>query len=66
MGYRIRECRKARRMSQSELARLSGVSRSIISGLETGRTSVTTTSTILKIANALNVTVEELFYSASV
>ena len=34
MGYRIRECRKEKNMSQCELAEKSGVSRTIISGLE--------------------------------
>jgi len=52
----------SRGISQSELSEKSGVSRSIINGLETGRTSVTKTDTLLKIARALNVTVDELFF----
>lgn len=62
MGYRIKEVRVSRGISQSELSEKSGVSRSIINGLETGRTSVTKTDTLLKIARALNVTVDELFF----
>ncbi|WPJ90955.1 helix-turn-helix transcriptional regulator [Facklamia hominis] len=36
-SYRIKEFREAQKMTQSELAEKSGVSRSIISELETGR-----------------------------
>ena len=53
MGYRIRECRKEKNMSQCELAEKSGVSRTIISGLENGTITTTTTDTLLKIAKAL-------------
>ena len=66
MGYGIREVRMSRGISQSELSEKSGVSRSIINGLETGRTSVTKTDTLLKIAHALNVTVDELFFADNV
>ena len=48
-------------MSQSELAIKSGVSRTIISGLETGKTIVTTTDTLIKIASALEKQVGEIF-----
>lgn len=53
MQYRIKEFRKELNMSQDELARKSGVSRTIISGLESGTISVTTTETLLKIAGCL-------------
>ena len=36
-SYRIKEFREVQKMTQSELAEKSGVSRSIISELETGR-----------------------------
>ncbi len=48
-------------MTQDELSKKSGVSRSIISSLESGKTTVTTTDTLLKIANALNKKVSEIF-----
>ena len=63
MGFRIGECRKEQGMSQQELAERSGVSRSIVSGLESGRITVTSTGTLLKIANALGVDVSDIFFS---
>lgn len=62
MGYKIKEMREKKEMSQKKLSELSGVSRSIISGLESGRVTVTTTTTLLKIAKTLGVTVDEIFY----
>lgn len=61
MGYKIKEMREKKEMSQEKLSEVSGVSRSIISGLESGRVTVTTTTTLLKIAKALGVTVDEIF-----
>ena len=62
VGYRIKECREEIKMSQAELSRKSGVSRTIISGLESGTITVTTTDTLLKIANALNRKVCDIFF----
>lgn len=61
MGYRIRENRERRGLTQSELAIKSGVSRMTISALENGSERVTTTKTLMKIATALEVTIDELF-----
>ena len=44
MGYKIKEAREQLQMSQEKLAQKSGVSRTIISGLESG----TITTTIRK------------------
>ena len=62
MGYKIRECREEMGISQDELSRRSKVSRTIISGLESGTIKVTTTDTLLKIAKALNKKVSEIFF----
>lgn len=62
MGYKIRECRKEMKMSQGELSKKSKVSRTIISGLENGTITTTTTDTLLKIAGALNKKVTEIFF----
>lgn len=59
--YKVKECREERGISQSELALKSGVSRTIISGLESGKTIVTTTETLTKIARALNKNVSDIF-----
>ena len=62
MGYKIKEFRNEIKMSQDELAKKSGVSRTIISGLESGTITTTTTDTLLKIAKALNRKVAEIFF----
>lgn len=64
--YRIKEYRDELKMSQEELARKSGVSRTIISGLETGTISVTTTKTLLAIAEALGKNVSDIFFADDV
>lgn len=62
MRYRIKEYREELKMSQVELAEKSKVSRTIISGLESGTITVTTTDTLLKIAKALNKKVSQIFF----
>ena len=62
MGYKIKEIREAAGMTQQQLSERSGISRSIINGLETGRTKTTTTATLRKIAIALNKKVADIFF----
>lgn len=62
MGYKIKEARFSMNLSQRELSKKSGVSRTIISGLESGRITITTTKTLQKIAKALNKTIAEIFF----
>ncbi len=62
MGYKVKQCREEAKMSQEELSRRSGVSRTIISGLESGAIHVTTTETLLKIARALDKKVSDIFF----
>ena len=61
MGYKIKECREEAHITQDELARRAKVSRAIISGLESGRTTITTTDTLRKIADALGKKVSDIF-----
>ena len=61
MPYKIKEARKEMGLSQSELAKASGISRQTICGLETGSITVTTTETLIKIAAALNKKVSDIF-----
>ena len=63
MGYKIKEIREEIGMTQAELSTKSGVSRTIINGLETGRTTTTTTDTLKKIAAALDKKVSEIFFN---
>lgn len=61
MGYKIREVREAKGMTQAELARISGISRVTISALENGVVRNTTSKTLLKLAEALETTVDHIF-----
>lgn len=61
MGYMIRQARQERNMSQEELAAKSGVSRATISALENGTERYVLTGTLIKLANALNTTIDKLF-----
>ena len=58
MGYRIKEVREAKKMTQEELAEKSGVSRGTISALENG---AVRTKTLVNIARALEVSVDQIF-----
>lgn len=66
MGYRIKEAREKKKMTQEELAEKSGISRATISALENGTMRATSTKTLLKLAEALGTTVESIFFSESV
>lgn len=59
---KIKEMRTKKKMTQEELSTKSGVSRTIIWALESGKQEVTTTSTLKKIAAALNASVSEIFF----
>ncbi len=61
MGYRSREIRESKGISQTELSEKSGVARATIWKLETDENAVTMTTTLQKIANALGVSVDEIF-----
>lgn len=62
MGYKIKECREEIGISQEELARKAKISRTTLSGLESGAIKTTTTETLLKIAEALNKKVADIFF----
>ena len=66
MGYKIKEIREAKKMTQEELAEKSGVSRGTISALENGIERNTTSKTLLRLALALNTTVDSIFFTESV
>ena len=61
MQFIIKEVREKKNMSQDDLAKKSGVSRAIISNLETGKAGTTTTSTLEKLAAALGEPVSKIF-----
>ena len=66
MGYKIKECREALNMTQECLCEKAGISRGTLCALESGKSKTTTTKTLLKIAKALNKTVDEIFFDCSV
>ena len=66
MGYKIKELREAMKMTQEELAEKSGVSRGTISALENGIDRTTTSKTLVKRAQALDTTVDRIFFTKGV
>ena len=64
VNYRVKERRQQINMTREELAEQSGVSRMLISGLESGRITVTTTGTLVKIAGALKCDVSDIFFTS--
>ena len=61
--FRIREIRERVGITQEEKKKKSGVSRATIWALECGENKVTTTKTLLNLANALGVQMDDLFFS---
>ena len=61
MNYRIKEVREMNGITQERLSEISGVSRKIISDLETGKRTNTSVGTLLRISSALGVSLEYLF-----
>lgn len=66
MGYRVREVREQVGMTQEELSAKSGVSRGTICALEKNQERNTTSKTLRRIAEALGVSVDQLFFATSV
>lgn len=60
-AYKIKYLREEQGMTQQELSKKSGVSRTIISELESGKRSVTRTDTLLKISKALKHPIKDIF-----
>lgn len=66
MGYRIKERREELGLTQEELADKSKISRGTISALENGTMRNTTVHTLLILAEALDTTVDKIFFAESV
>lgn len=62
MKNKLKEIREELEISQEELSKKSGVSRTTISELETGKTNVITNVTLEKLANALDRKVTDIFF----
>ena len=61
MNNRIQEIRTTLELSQEELAKVSGVSRTVISQLESGTRKTITSATMLRLSKALKTPVEDIF-----
>lgn len=66
MGFKIKEIRESQNMTQEELAEKSGISRVTISAMENGVNRNTTSKTLLCLARALGVTIDQIFCADSV
>lgn len=66
MGNKVKEYREKKNMTQLDLSQKSGVSRVTISQIESGIERNTSSRTLLKIAKALDTTVENIFFTDSV
>lgn len=61
MGYRLREVREEKAMTQEELEKESGVSRQTISAIENDNEYQAKSGTLLALAKALGTTVDKIF-----
>ena len=66
MEYRVRQIREERKMSQEELEKKSGISRQTISAIENNRAGEVKIGTLMAIANALETTIDSLFFQKAV
>lgn len=66
MGYRLKEIREEKNMTQEELEEKSGISRQTISAIENGRTENVMSGTLLALASALDTTIDNLFFVKAV
>lgn len=66
MKNRLKDAREAKGMSQETLAQKSGISRVTISAIENEVERNTTSNTLVKLAQALDTTVDKLFFTGSV
>lgn len=66
MGYRVKELREAKGLTQEELAKRCGVSRQSISAIEKNKVEQVKSGTLIAIAEALETTIDNLFFKEDV
>lgn len=66
MGYRLKEMREEKNITQEELEKLSGVSRQTISAIENNDGYQAKVGTLMALAKALDTTVDNLFFANAV
>ena len=66
MGYKLKEAREEKRLTQEELAKKSGISRQTIVAIENDNGYNTTFNTLVKLADALETTIDKIFFADGV
>ena len=66
MGYRLKEIREEKGITQEELERTSGVSRQTISAIENNNDYQAKTGTLIELARAMGTTIDKLFFEEAV
>ena len=66
MGYRLKEIREEKGITQEQLEEKSGVSRQTISAIENNENYQAKVGTLVALANALETTVDNLFFAKAV
>lgn len=61
MKYRIKEIRRAKEMTLSQLAEKAGITPQLLLAMEDGRIKFVTTETLLNVAKALETSIDNLF-----
>lgn len=64
MIFKVKEYREQKKMTQAELSKASGIGRITISRMESGALKETSAGTLLKIANALGCSMQDLVVSS--
>lgn len=66
MGFKVKEVREAKGITQEELEKKSGVSRQTISAIENGKAGSVKIGTLLAIAKAMETTIDAIFFPDAV
>ena len=68
MGFRVKEFREEKNMTQEELERRSGISRQTISAIENGKVKPgdVKVGTLKALASALDTTIDSIFFDEAV
>ncbi len=66
MGYRLREIREQKKMTQEALAEKSGISRQTISAIELNKCEQVKSGTLVALATALETTIDNIFFPNAV
>ena len=62
MGFRVKEIREEKKITQEELEKKSGISRQTISAIENGRVKFVSSRTLMALAAALEVPIDDIFF----